>query len=134
MFYVNCLGYTLTCLWPIDAWRLGTWGWRIWMRRMYFWIHEISYYFTLTNICIKGNAAIKNYTKTINYTWIKYSKLLFNSRNYTKIFREIKKKVHVEKDSFNWFQTTLYIGYKLLSSVLWSSKLLLGHSMSNQHT
>ena len=50
-------------------------------------------------------------------TLIKYSKLLFNSKNYIKIFREIRVKLYVEMNSLDRLWTALYIGYKFLSTV-----------------
>ena len=33
--------------------------WGIWIRQMHFWLLDISYYFTLTNIYIKLSVAVK---------------------------------------------------------------------------
>ena len=57
-------------------------------------------------------------------TRIKYSKFLFNSRNYKKIFREISKKLRVEKNRFDRFCTVRYTAIKFLNSVEYSLKLL----------
>ena len=58
-------------------------------------------------------------------TWIKYSKSLFNLGKMIKIFREIWTRLHVEKKYCERLWSTLDIGYKFLSSINSSPKLLL---------
>ena len=65
-------------------------------------------------------------------TWIKYSKSFFNSKNYIIIFRKIGTELRVEKNNFDRIWTAQYIGYKFISNVLCTLKLLFKNCIKKQ--